>query len=115
MAVIAAGCLGLWMWAEPSSAACLQKAEPGVGKVSNYVFMLAPESAVAAYLSLGFTRIDCPSDMSVIRSYVSTLCSGTGGNPTSSVNGEVAITNVPRAQSCKDAKAGLAEATGARN
>jgi hypothetical protein len=109
--VIAALGLGLWMLAESSSAACLQKAGPVFGKASTYVFMLAPESAVAGYVSLGFSRIDCPSDLSLFRTYVAQICGGNGGGPQPPLNTDIAI-GVPRAQACKDAKAGLAEAGG---
>jgi hypothetical protein len=111
MGVIAAWGLGLWMLAGSSSAACLQKAGAALGKVSTYVFMLAPESAVAGYVSLGFSRIDCPSDLSLFRTYVAQICGGNGGGPQQPLNTDIAI-GVPRAQACKDAKAGLAEAGG---
>jgi hypothetical protein len=75
------------------------------------VFMLAPESAVAGYVSLGFSRIDCPSDLSLFRTYVAQICGGNGGDPQSALNTDVAI-GVPRARACADAKAGLAEAGG---
>lgn len=106
--------LGLWMLSGSSWAACLQKTVPVSGIGSTYVFMLAPESAVPAYVSLGFSRIDCPSDMSVFRSYVAQICGGNGGGPYPPLNTDMAI-GVPRSRACADAQAGLAEATGKVN
>jgi hypothetical protein len=109
--VITALGLGLWMLAGTSSAACLQKTVSGNAIRSTYVFMLAPESTVAVYVALGFSRIDCPSDMSVFRAYVTQICGGNGGAPYPPLNTDLAI-GVPRAQACADAKSGLAEAGG---
>jgi|HubBroStandDraft_1064217.scaffolds.fasta_scaffold264779_2 hypothetical protein len=115
MGVIALSGLGLWMLAGTASAACLQRVEATIGKVSTYSFMIAPERAVAGYVSSGFSRIDCPSDMSVMRNYVAILCSANSSNKMPSLNGVVVIAGITGAQSCQDAKAGLAEATGTRN
>jgi hypothetical protein len=109
--VITALGLGLWMLADTSKAACLQKTASNRAIGPTYVFMLAPQSAVAGYVTLGFGRIDCPSDMRVFRAYVTQICGGNGGAPYPPLNTELAI-GVSRAQACADAKSGLAEAGG---
>ena len=109
--LLAASGLGLWLLAGSSGAACLQKSGPAGPIGPTYVFMLAPERAVAGYVTLGFTRIACPSDLSVFRSYVANICAGTGRGGLPPMNTDAAI-GVPRARACADAQAGLAEAGG---
>jgi hypothetical protein len=104
--------LSLCVLAGPSQAACLQKQiQSPNSPVPAFVVMIAPESAIAGYLKLGFSRIDCPSDLSVIRSYVAQICSPTGGGGMPVMNTDMTI-GVPRLRACTDAQAGLAEAGG---
>jgi hypothetical protein len=103
--------LGLWIAANSSSAACLQKAGPPGALGPTYVFMLAPASAISTYLSLGFTQIDCPSDMRAFRAYVAQLCAVNGQGSAPPLNSEAAI-GVPLVRACADAQAGLTEAGG---
>ena len=106
--------LGLWLLAGTSSAACLQKTGPNNAVGPTYTFMLAPERAVAGYVSFGFTRINCPSDLSEFRNYVALICAGTGGGGLPPMNTDMVL-GTPRPRACADAQAGLAEATGKVN
>jgi hypothetical protein len=102
--------LGLWMLVGTSWAACLQKTGPNGAAGPTYMFMLAPESAVARYLSLGFNRINCPSDLSAFRNYAAQICAGTTGGGIPPMNTDLVL-GVPRERACADAKAGLTEVT----
>ena len=96
----------LWTISEPSSAACLVKARQvdRVGTV--HTLMVAPEREVGQYLVLGFSRVACPTDMSLVRDYVQTLCEGTGAMR--AINTE-ALLGRRRDVACASARAGLAE------
>lgn len=109
--VLAALAVGLWMMSDSSFAACLMKSQQfeGVGTVST--LMLAPEREVDQYVPLGFNRVPCPTDMSVVRDYVERLCDGTGRGVIPALNAE-ALIGRPRERVCASARAGLAEAGG---
>jgi len=108
--VLSALGLGLLMLSNSSFAACLLKprqVDP-IGTV--YTVMVAPEREVAQYVALGFSRVACPADMSVVRQYVERgLCDGTGPGPVRPINTD-ALIGRPRAVACASARAGLAEA-----
>jgi hypothetical protein len=97
------------MTASTSRAACLIKPVLTNGPGPGYVLMLAPESEVAEYLSMGFTRASCPTDMSRYRDYVDRLCRGTVQGPVPALNTDV-LFGRSRERACASARAGLAEA-----
>jgi hypothetical protein len=101
--------VGLWMAGGASRAACLIKPLQTGGPAPGYVLMLAPESEVAEYLSMGFTRAACPSDMSRYRDYVDRLCKGIGQGPAPALDTK-ALFGRSRERACASARAGLAEA-----
>src|SRR6185437_11237404 len=104
--------VGLWIVASSSFAACLAKPWKTIqGGVTLHIFMLAPESQVAEYTSLGFQRVPCPSDRSNLREYVGRLCSGSPLGKVPAINTDVSIGR-PRNYACASARAGLAEAGG---
>ena len=108
--LLAALGLGLLMLSNSSFAACLLKPRQvdRIGTV--YTVMVAPEREVPQYVALGFSRVACPADMSLVRRYVETgLCGGTGPGPVRAVNTDSLIGR-PRALACASARAGLAEA-----
>lgn len=96
-----------------ASAACLEKPrESKDGKFGAGIFMLAPESEVAIYVALGFHRVSCPKDLSVVRAYVDRLCAaGTGQGKYGPLNTD-AVIGRSRTLACVSARAGLAEAGG---
>jgi hypothetical protein len=102
--------ISLWLAAGSCGAACLRKTGPSTALGPSYVFMLAPARALGTYLALGFTQIDCPSDLSVFRAYVAHLCAA-NAQGSAPLESELAI-GVASAQACGDAKAGLIEAGG---
>jgi len=103
--------IGLWALSDSSWAACLVKPRQLDGLGTVYTLMLAPESEVGQYVSLGFSRVECPTDLSIVRGYVQRLCDGTGRGFLRSLNTE-ALIGRPRALACASARAGLAEAGG---
>ncbi len=107
-AVLAALGVGLWMIADSSFAACLMKKPPPNGIPT---FMVAPEREVANYASLGFGRVTCPIDLSVVRDYVQRLCDGLPRDGFPGINAAVLIGR-PRDVACASARAGLAEVGG---
>ena len=110
-ALIALG-IGAVMAVHSAHAGCLKKAWPASVSVSGYTLMIAPQSAVAGYLALGFTPIDCPGDLTLMRAYIDRLCSGAPDGQIPAINTDLAI-GVSRQKACADASAGLAEVTGA--
>jgi hypothetical protein len=96
----------LWTISESVSAACLVKLRQvdRIGTV--HTLMLAPEREVEQYLLLGFSRVACPADMSLVRDYVQKLCDGTGAMR--AINTE-ALIGRRRELACASARAGLAE------
>ncbi len=104
-------CVGLWVVSQSASAACLRKARPLNEVTTLQIFMLAPEQEVAEYESLGFSRVACPTDLSVVRAYVERLCDGAPRGSLPPLNTDVAIGR-PRERACASARAGLAEAGG---
>jgi len=110
--VLAALGLGLLMLSDSSFAACLLKPRQvdGIGTV--HTMMVAPEREVAQYVALGFIRVACPTDMSLLRQYVEKgLCDGTAPGAGRPVNTE-ALIGRPRASACASARAGLTESGG---
>jgi hypothetical protein len=103
--------LGSWLAAQTCPAACLDKTKNVDGLGAVHTFMIAPESEVADYASLGFTRIACPSDLSTVRAYVDRICSGAPTGPAPPINTD-ALFGRPRERACASAKAGLTEAGG---
>lgn len=71
--------------------------------------MLAPESEVNEFQSLGFSRVTCPTDLSLVRLYVERLCAGTPQGNLPALNTDVLIGR-PRESACASARAGLKEA-----
>jgi hypothetical protein len=103
--------VGLWASSNAATAACLlkpQQVDP-VGTV--HTLMLVPEHEVAEYLSLGFSRVACPTDLSITREYVERLCDGAARGALPGLNAD-AIIGQPRERVCESARAGLAEAGG---
>ena len=100
--------VGLWMTADSSFAACLVKPPPPDGIPT---FMIAPEREVAQYSTLGFARVTCPIDLSVVRDYVQRLCDGLPRDGLPGIDTAVLIGR-PRDVACASARAGLAEAGG---
>ena len=95
-----------------SSAACLEKPRQSKdGKIGAGIFMIAPDSEVIAYGALGFHRVSCPKDLSVIRAYVDKLCAGTGQGKYGPLDTD-AVIGRSRTLACVSARAGLAEAGG---
>lgn len=110
LCVLATG-VGLWMTSGSSFAACLVKSQQVDPVVTINTLMLAPEQEVGQYLSLGFSRVACPTDLSVVRDYVERLCDGAPRGVIPAINAELLIGR-PRAVVCASARAGLAEAGG---
>jgi hypothetical protein len=108
---MAAAGFALLMSSGRSNAACLQKPGPTNIGIPTYMFMIAPESAVPGYLAFGFLRVNCPSDMKVVRNFVVQLCAGTGNGDIPPIATDLAF-GVSQPRACADAKAGLAEAGG---
>jgi hypothetical protein len=92
-------------------AACLQKPRQVAGAGAVYTLMLAPEGEVAGYLSEGFTRVECPTDLSNIRRYVDRICSASSASGLLALD-TVALLGRSRSRACVSARAGLAEAGG---
>lgn len=102
----------LWGISHSSSAACLEKPRTSKdGKIGAGIFMISPEREVAVYGALGFHRVACPKDLSVVRAYVDKLCAGTGQGKYGPLNTD-AVIGRSRSLACVSARAGLAEAGG---
>ena len=95
----------------PSFAACLVKPMPPIQGITLHVLMLAPASQVPEYVSLGFQKIPCPSDLTQVRAYVSRLCSGAPLQKAPALDTDMIIGR-SRDYACASAQAGLAEAGG---
>jgi hypothetical protein len=104
-------CICALLSAQCAHAGCLKKPLPVSGLSNIFTFMIAPQSALSGYLSLGFSQINCPGDLTDVRAYVDRLCSGAPDGQLPAINTDVAI-GVPRPRACADARAGLAEVTG---
>lgn len=103
---------GLWAISHSASAACLEKPRTSKdGKIAAAIFMIAPESEVAVYGALGFDRVSCPKDLSVVRAYVDKLCAGTGQGKYGPLDTD-AVIGRSRTLACTSARAGLVEAGG---
>jgi hypothetical protein len=105
---LAAFSVALWMMSESSAAACLLKPrQEAVG--TGFTLMVAPEREVGQYMTLGFSRVACPTDMSLVREYVRQLCDGTGPRRALDTDTQLGRT---RELACASALAGLAESSG---
>ena len=88
-------------------AGCLTKTWTVNAQSKGQTFMMAPQKAVAGYLALGFTPIDCPGDLTAVRAYIDRLCSGAPDGQIPPINTDLAI-GVSRSRACAHARAGLA-------
>ena len=97
---------GLCMMSQSVSAACLLKPTQMNG-ATVYTLVVAPEQEVSEYLSLGFSRATCPTDMSLVRQYVDRLCADPNTVPAPNTD---VLVGRPRARVCASGRAGLTEA-----
>ena len=103
--------LFLLVFATESPAACLQKATTSNKGALQQVTMLAPASEVAQYTALGFSPVQCPSDMSVMKRYVARICAASGTSVRPLLN-TAKMFGKTREQACASATAGLRESGG---